>query len=96
MPILILINQRFENEVQVWRMIYHPNCIPLHGIATFGEDIFSACQEYAYFKLGVLIFLSQVSPWMGNGDALTYVQFHPKVDRLRLLSEVASGKYCRL
>jgi hypothetical protein len=33
----------------------------------------------------------QVSHWMDYGNAIAYVQNHANVDRLRLLSEVASG-----
>ncbi|KAF8892698.1 ras guanine nucleotide exchange factor domain-containing protein [Infundibulicybe gibba] len=32
-----------------------------------------------------------VSPWMDNGTAITYVRGHPQADRLRILSEAASG-----
>ncbi|TFK55297.1 hypothetical protein OE88DRAFT_1030281 [Heliocybe sulcata] len=32
-----------------------------------------------------------VSPWQENGTAMEYVLAHPEVDRLRLLTEVASG-----
>lgn len=34
---------------------------------------------------------TQVSHWMDHGNAISYVQNHTDVDRLRLLSEVASG-----
>jgi len=36
----------------------------------------------------------QVSPWMKHGNAVTYIKRNPGVDRVRLLSEVASGKSC--
>jgi son of sevenless-like protein len=32
-----------------------------------------------------------VSPWMDHGNSLTYLQEYPTADRLRILSEVASG-----
>jgi hypothetical protein len=34
----------------------------------------------------------QVSPWMDNGTADTYVKKHPSVDRLKILTDAASGK----
>ena len=35
----------------------------------------------------------QVTPWMDNGILPDYLVKVPSVDRLKLLSEVASGKY---
>jgi hypothetical protein len=35
----------------------------------------------------------QVSPWMDNGTADSYVKKHPAVDRLKILTDAASGKY---
>jgi hypothetical protein len=33
----------------------------------------------------------QVSPWMENGDAITYLQGHPNADRAQMLYDIASG-----
>ncbi len=38
-------------------------------------------------------FHSQVSPWMENGNIREYIRGNPDADRMRLLSEVASGAY---
>jgi len=35
----------------------------------------------------------QVSPWMDNGTADSYVKKHPAVNRLKILTDAASGKY---
>ena len=35
----------------------------------------------------------QVSPWMDNGTADSYVKKHPSVNRLKILTDAASGKY---
>lgn len=52
---------------------------------------FSRC---APFKLLFLLTdqKMQVSPWMDNGTADSYVKKHPSVDRLKILTDAASGK----
>lgn len=54
----------------IWRQLCHPNILPLFGI---DESTFRPR-------------LAMVSPWMGNGNILTYLQDNEDVDRLELVS----------
>lgn len=44
-----------------------------------------------YYHESALIFL-KVSPWMDNGTAVSFVQRCPSADRLKMLTEIATGK----
>ncbi|TDL18573.1 kinase-like protein, partial [Rickenella mellea] len=46
---------------------------------------------YILLLYGIVYFGDVVSPWMDNGDAIAYFTRHPHADRLKILTEVASG-----
>lgn len=37
--------------------------------------------------------ITQVSPWMDNGTVVDYAKKFPSADRMKLLTDAASGKY---
>ena len=87
-------SQRFQKQVEIWRFLQHPNVLRLYGIAFIGDYVYSVRWKHRRGPVVCnLLHRSQVSPWMDNGNAITYVQNHPEVDRVRLLSEVASGAH---
>ncbi|KAI3602889.1 hypothetical protein WG66_011164 [Moniliophthora roreri] len=65
----------FCKEALVWTQLNHPNVLPLLGVDT---ELFQPA-------------LCLVSPWMWNGDIITYLEEHPDHDRLRSVYEIASG-----
>ncbi|KAI3602834.1 amp-ligase [Moniliophthora roreri] len=65
----------FYEEALVWKQLNHRNILPLLGVNI--ELFFPA------FCL--------ISPWMSNGDLITYLEQNPEHDRLRSLYEIASG-----
>lgn len=65
----------FCEEALVWKQLSHPNVVPLLGVNT---ELFTPA-----FCL--------VSPWMSNGDLITYLEENPEHDRSRSIYEVASG-----
>ncbi|ESK96318.1 hypothetical protein Moror_7104 [Moniliophthora roreri MCA 2997] len=65
----------FCEEALIWKQLEHPHILPLLGVNT---ELFSPA-----FCL--------VSPWMGNGDIITYLKKNPTHDRLRSVHEIASG-----
>ncbi|KAK0213802.1 kinase-like domain-containing protein, partial [Armillaria fumosa] len=65
----------FCQEALVWRQLRHPNVLPFLGV---NEDLFAP--RYCL-----------VSPWMGNGNIMSYLQAHPDHDRLTSLIQIAEG-----
>ena len=39
--------QRFQREVEIWRTLRHPNILPLLGIASIGDFVYSVCRTSA-------------------------------------------------
>ncbi|KAF5382286.1 hypothetical protein D9757_008496 [Collybiopsis confluens] len=67
--------QEFCEEALVWKQLDHPNVLPFIGV---NEEIFYP--SYCF-----------VSPWMNNGNIMTYLAEHPEQDRLPWISQVANG-----
>ncbi|KAF9068854.1 kinase-like domain-containing protein, partial [Rhodocollybia butyracea] len=67
--------KQFHHEALVWRQLRHPNVLPLLGI---NPDLF-----YPSFCL--------ISPWMANGDVITYLKKNPVDDVYSILSDIAAG-----
>ncbi|KAK0461544.1 kinase-like domain-containing protein [Armillaria novae-zelandiae] len=65
----------FCREALVWRQFCHPNVLPFLGVS---EDLFAP--RYCL-----------ISPWMGNGNVMSYLQAHPDHDRLTSLAQIAEG-----
>jgi serine/threonine protein kinase len=57
----------FSQEAVVWRQLRHPNVLPFYGIS---EDAFEVPR------------LCLVSPWMNNGNIMSYLEAQPDHDRL--------------
>ncbi|KAK0459035.1 kinase-like domain-containing protein, partial [Armillaria novae-zelandiae] len=67
----------FCREALVWRQLRHPNILPFLGVS---EDLFAPSPSYCL-----------ISPWMVNGNILSYLQAHPDHDRLTSLVQVADA-----
>ncbi|KAF9552975.1 kinase-like protein [Agrocybe pediades] len=65
----------FCSEVLVWHQLRHPNILPFIGADL---DLFP----------GRFCF---VSPWMNNGDIMSYLKKHPDHDRFKAVCEIAEG-----
>ncbi|KAK0463553.1 kinase-like domain-containing protein [Desarmillaria tabescens] len=65
----------FCREALVWRQFRHPNILPFLGVS---EDLFAP--SYCL-----------ISPWMDNGNIMSYLEAHPDHDRLTSLIQVAEG-----
>ncbi|PBK78438.1 hypothetical protein ARMSODRAFT_998509 [Armillaria solidipes] len=65
----------FCQEVLVWRQLQHPNVLPFLGVS---EDLFAP--SYCL-----------ISPWMVNGNIMSYLQAHPDHDRLTSVVQVAEA-----
>ncbi|KAI3610164.1 kinase-like protein [Moniliophthora roreri] len=65
----------FCEEALVWKQLNHANILPLLGVNT---ELFSPA-----FCL--------ISPWMANGDIISFLRENPEHDRLRAVLEIASG-----
>ncbi|KAF9059380.1 kinase-like domain-containing protein, partial [Rhodocollybia butyracea] len=59
-------------EVLVWSQLDHPNILPFLGIDV---DLFPE-----RFCL--------VSPWCNHGNVIKYLETHPKVDKMRIVSDI--------
>jgi Protein tyrosine and serine/threonine kinase len=66
----LIIFQQYCDEALIWRQLQHENVLPFLGCCT---DAFSP--RYAL-----------VSPWMENGNMLSYTTRHPDTNRLFLVS----------
>ncbi|SJK99362.1 uncharacterized protein ARMOST_02657 [Armillaria ostoyae] len=67
--------KNFCREALVWRNLKHPNVLPFLGVST---------------KLFVPSFCL-ISPWMENGNIMSFLAANPGHDRLVSIKEVASG-----
>ncbi|SJL08804.1 uncharacterized protein ARMOST_12174 [Armillaria ostoyae] len=65
----------FCQEALVWRQLRHPNVLPFLGV---NEDLFAP--RYCL-----------ISPWMVNGNIMSYLEAHPDHDRLTSLVQIAEG-----
>ncbi|KAK0231896.1 kinase-like domain-containing protein [Armillaria nabsnona] len=65
----------FCQEALVWRQLRHPNVLPFLGVS---KDLFAP--SYCL-----------ISPWIVNGDIMSYLETHPDHDRLTSLVQVAEG-----
>ncbi|PBK74598.1 kinase-like protein [Armillaria solidipes] len=65
----------FCQEALVWRQLHHPNVLPFLGVS---EDLFAP--SYCL-----------ISPWMVNGNIISYLETHPDHDRLTSLVQIAEG-----
>jgi len=64
-------------EAIFWYSVNHPNVQPFLGLATFGDP--------ARPRYGL------VTPYMEDGDVITYLQKHPDVSRRDMIKGIASG-----
>ncbi|KAK0188292.1 kinase-like domain-containing protein [Armillaria mellea] len=69
------IRKEFGREALVWRNLQHPNVLRFIGV---NDDLF-----YPSFCL--------ISPWMKNGDIISFLRQNPGHDRMQCIKEVASG-----
>ncbi|TDL23532.1 kinase-like protein [Rickenella mellea] len=67
--------KEFSKEAMIWRQFDHPNILPFHGCC---RDLFTPL--YAF-----------ISPWMENGDMVSFLKQNPNADRLAMVRGVASG-----
>ncbi|KAK0485347.1 kinase-like domain-containing protein [Armillaria luteobubalina] len=65
----------FCHEALVWKQLKHPNVLPFLGV---NEDLFAP--SYCL-----------ISPWMVNGNIMSYLETHPDHDRLESLIQIAEG-----
>ncbi|KAK0496655.1 kinase-like domain-containing protein, partial [Armillaria luteobubalina] len=66
---------KFCREALVWRNVKHPNILPFLGI---NKEIFAPS-----FCL--------ISPWMDNGNIMSFLSHHPRTDCLKSIIDVACG-----
>ncbi|KAK0431865.1 kinase-like domain-containing protein [Armillaria borealis] len=69
------IRKDFCREVLVWRNLEHPNVLRFIGV---NDDLF-----YPSFCL--------ISPWMKNGNIISFLSQNPGHDRMQCIREVANG-----
>ncbi|KAF5386369.1 hypothetical protein D9757_006625 [Collybiopsis confluens] len=69
------IRKRFLNEALLWRQLQHRNILPLLGINT------------ALFPLSCCL----ASPWLKNGNIISYLKDNPLLDISFVLYEIAAG-----
>ncbi|KAH8832263.1 kinase-like domain-containing protein [Flagelloscypha sp. PMI_526] len=67
--------KEFCHETLVWRQLHHPNVLPFLGVT---ETLFPG-----RFCL--------VSPYMKNGNAISYLAANPSHDRLSFVLDIANG-----
>ncbi|KAK0487229.1 kinase-like domain-containing protein [Armillaria novae-zelandiae] len=65
----------FCQEALVWRQLCHPNVLPFLGVS---KTLFAPRH-------------CLISPWMNNGNIMSYLQVHPDHDRHTSLVQVAEG-----
>ncbi|KAK0188288.1 kinase-like domain-containing protein [Armillaria mellea] len=69
------VKKEFCREVLVWRNLNHPNVVPFIGI---NDDLF-----YPSFCL--------ISPWMNDGNLISFLAKNPGHNRVQCIKEVANG-----
>ncbi|KAK0469134.1 kinase-like domain-containing protein, partial [Desarmillaria tabescens] len=62
-------------EAQIWSTLAHPNVLPFFGA---NVDLFAP-------------YVCLVSPWMSNGDIMSFLKQNPGHDRLKSIIEVANA-----
>ncbi|KAF9262815.1 hypothetical protein L218DRAFT_959960 [Marasmius fiardii PR-910] len=67
--------ENFCQEALIWTQLSHPNVLQLLGVNT------------TLFKTDFCL----VSPWMTNGDIITFLERTPNHDRLQSILEIAAG-----
>ncbi|KAL0069387.1 hypothetical protein AAF712_003410 [Marasmius tenuissimus] len=67
--------EEFYKEALVWTQLSHPNILPFHGVST---TLFP--QRFCL-----------ISPWMENGDIITFLKRAPAHDKLTALLEISAG-----
>ncbi|KAK7060776.1 hypothetical protein VNI00_000508 [Paramarasmius palmivorus] len=67
--------QDFCEEAILWKQLKHPNILPFLGVNT------------TLFAPGFCL----VSPWMTNGDIVSFVKAFPNFDKLTLIYEISSA-----
>ncbi|TDL22584.1 kinase-like protein [Rickenella mellea] len=67
--------KEFSKEAMIWRQFDHPHILPFHGCC---GDLFTPL--YAF-----------ISPWMENGDMISFLKQNTHTDRLAMIRGVASG-----
>ncbi|KAK7462961.1 hypothetical protein VKT23_007542 [Stygiomarasmius scandens] len=65
----------FCREALIWRQLDHPNVLPFLGVNT------------NLFEPGFCL----VSPWMSNGDIMSFLKTHPDHNRISCLGQIAEG-----
>ncbi|KAG7094838.1 hypothetical protein E1B28_005647 [Marasmius oreades] len=65
----------FCQEALIWTQLRHPNILPLLGVNT------------ELFPSGFCL----VSPWMGNGDIVSFLKLNPNHDKLQPICEIMAG-----
>ncbi|KAF9440449.1 kinase-like protein [Macrolepiota fuliginosa MF-IS2] len=69
--------RRYSKETILWGQTEHPNILPFYGICYLGDESFKQ--------------ICLVSPWMENGNIVTYLMAHDSVPRRPLVCDVACG-----
>ncbi|KAF9448630.1 kinase-like protein, partial [Macrolepiota fuliginosa MF-IS2] len=69
--------RRYSKEMILWDQAEHPNILPFYGICYLGN--------------GPLKQICLVSPWMENGNIVTYLRNHSSIPRRLLTYDVAHG-----
>ncbi|KAK0460845.1 kinase-like domain-containing protein, partial [Armillaria novae-zelandiae] len=67
--------REFCREALLWRQLHHPNILTFLGV-----------NKYLFAPSYCL-----VSPWMKNGNIMSFLEVHPGHDRLTMLVQVAEG-----
>ncbi|KAL0069473.1 serine/threonine protein kinase, AGC [Marasmius tenuissimus] len=67
--------EAFYKETLLWTQLSHPNLLPFTGVNT------------TLFPHGFCL----VSPWMANGDIVTFLALHPDHEKLTVILEIAGG-----
>ncbi|KAG7100176.1 hypothetical protein E1B28_001955 [Marasmius oreades] len=67
--------REFYKETLLWTQLSHPNLLPFLGVNT------------TLFPQGFCL----VSPWMVNGDIITFLELNPGHDKLTVIAEISAG-----
>ncbi|PBK84655.1 kinase-like protein, partial [Armillaria gallica] len=62
-------------EAQIWSTLSHPNILPFFGA---NVDLFAP-------------YVCLASPWMSNGNIMSFLEQNPDHDRLKSITEIANG-----